>query len=65
MVTQTRFIALLRGLDVGGKSKVDMAQLRLTFELLGFENVKTLLNSGNVIFDSQTTDQNSLKGQSS
>lgn len=44
------YVALLRGINVGGKNKVEMAKLKLTFERLGFSNVKTYINSGNVIF---------------
>ncbi len=43
-------VALLRGINVGGKSAVDMRALKLTFERLGFDNVRTYINSGNVIF---------------
>ena len=46
-----KYIALLRGINVGGNNKVSMAQLKLTFESLGFDNVTTYINSGNVIFD--------------
>ncbi len=45
------YVALLRGINVGGHHKVPMAALRKTMEKMGFEKVKTLLNSGNVIFD--------------
>ena len=51
-----RYIALLRGINVGGKNKVPMADLRTCFEMAGYENVRTYINSGNVIFDSQETD---------
>jgi uncharacterized protein (DUF1697 family) len=44
-------IALLRGINVGGSHKVPMAELRTTFEEMGFTNIQTLLNSGNVIFE--------------
>jgi uncharacterized protein (DUF1697 family) len=43
-------MALLRGINVGGKSKVPMAELRETFEAMGFEDVWTYINSGNVFF---------------
>lgn len=46
-----RYVALLRGVNVGGNTKVNMAELRASCERLGFENVKTYINSGNVIFD--------------
>ena len=45
-----RYAALLRAINVGGKNKVPMAELRQCFESLGFTDVKTVLNSGNVIF---------------
>ena len=44
------FIALLRGINVGGHKKILMADLRVLFEKLGFENVRTFIQSGNVIF---------------
>jgi uncharacterized protein (DUF1697 family) len=61
-----KYIALLRGINVGGKSKVDMGRLKLTFEKIGFENVFTYINTGNVIFSSdlstvQSTIEKSLK----
>jgi uncharacterized protein (DUF1697 family) len=45
-------IALLRGINVGKAKRIAMADLREIFVELGYENVRTLLNSGNVIFDS-------------
>ena len=47
-----RYIALLRGVNISGKNKVPMAELKKCFEALGFPEVKTWLNSGNVIFSS-------------
>lgn len=44
------FVALLRGINVGGKNKVEMAKLKQTFEKLGFTEVRTYINSGNVMF---------------
>ncbi len=46
----TRYVALLRGVNVGGHSKVDMRELAETFERLGCADVATYINSGNVIF---------------
>jgi len=46
-----RHIALLRGINVGKAKRVAMADLRKMMEGLGYENVQTLLNSGNVVFD--------------
>ena len=48
-----RYGALLRGINISGKNKVVMAELKKEIESLMFENVKTYLNSGNVIFSSQ------------
>jgi uncharacterized protein (DUF1697 family) len=45
-----RTIALLRGINVGGSKKVPMADLRALMERLGFEDVKTYVQSGNVVF---------------
>lgn len=57
------YVALLRGINVGGKTKVEMAKLKVTFEQLGFEHVKTYINSGNVIFESESTDAAKLVKQ--
>ncbi len=44
------FIAFLRGINVGGKKTIAMAKLKALLEKVGFEDVKTHLNSGNVVF---------------
>ena len=44
------YIALLRGINVGGRALVSMADLRELFESLGFAGARTLLQSGNVVF---------------
>ena len=46
-----KYIALLRGINISGKNKISMAELKLELEKLGYKNVFTYLNSGNVIFD--------------
>jgi uncharacterized protein (DUF1697 family) len=46
-----RQVALLRGVNVGPTTKVGMAPLREVFAELGFTDVKTYVNSGNVVFD--------------
>ena len=48
-----KFVALLRGINVGGKNKVPMAELKSCFEELGCKNVRTYIASGNVIFESK------------
>jgi uncharacterized protein (DUF1697 family) len=44
------YTALLRGINVGGNSKVEMSRLKIVFEELGCTDVTTYINSGNVIF---------------
>lgn len=51
-----KYLALLRGINVGGNKKVDMASLKELFESLGFTAVSTYINSGNVIFESDNND---------
>ena len=46
-----KYVALLRGINVGGKNMIKMEKLRETFSSLGFENVKSYINSGNLIFE--------------
>lgn len=48
-----RYIALLRGINISGKNKIPMAELKEAFTECGFSEVKTHLNSGNVVFDSR------------
>ena len=50
-----RFVAFLRGINMGGNKLVPMAQLRTLFEELGYEDVKTLLQSGNVVFTASSS----------
>lgn len=52
----TTYIALLRGVNVGGKNRVEMARLKHCFSQHGFTNVLTYLNSGNVVFSSDEKD---------
>ncbi len=51
-----KYIALLRGINVGGKNKVSMPILKEAFEEAGFSEVITYINSGNVVFSSDITD---------
>ena len=48
----TSYLVLLRGINVGGKNKVPMAELKACFEELGYQNVQTYIASGNVIIGS-------------
>jgi uncharacterized protein (DUF1697 family) len=48
-----RYVVLLRGINVGGKNNLSMAALKEALEDLGYENVATYINSGNVVLDSK------------
>lgn len=45
------YVALLRGINVGGNNPVEMKKLKTSFELIGFRNVVTYINSGNIVFE--------------
>lgn len=55
-----KYVAFLRGINVGGKNKVKMETLREILVAEGFENVKTYINSGNVVFETAKTDDKKL-----
>jgi uncharacterized protein (DUF1697 family) len=55
------YIALLRGINVSGQKKVLMTDLILAFQELGFQNVKTYIQSGNVLFQTKKTNQEILE----
>lgn len=55
-----KYVAFLRGINVGGKTVIKMERLREVFSSLGFENVKTYIQSGNVIFETRKTDDKKL-----
>ena len=52
----TKLVALIRGINVGKAKRVAMADLRALVEKLGYGDVRTLLNSGNVVFTSANAD---------
>ncbi|MBT8209675.1 MAG: DUF1697 domain-containing protein [Eudoraea sp.] len=56
-----KYVAFLRGINVGGHHKVPMALLREEMEKLDFKNVLTLLNSGNILFDTTPYDLEKLE----
>lgn len=58
-----KYLALLRGINVGGNNKVAMSELKACFEQAGFTNVSTYINSGNVIFEYQENDKTDLVAQ--
>lgn len=55
-----RYVALLRGINVGGNTMVKMEHLRTIFEDLGFKKVTTYINSGNLAFDVRVTAEPAL-----
>ena len=59
-MTRYRYVALLRGINVGGH-RVKMAHLRGLFDELRFDDVETLIASGNVIFSADTSDVGALR----
>ena len=49
-----KYVALLRGINAGGNRRVPMAELRQIFTDMGFTDVTTYINSGNVVFSAQS-----------
>lgn len=56
-------LALLRGINVGGKNKLPMADLRGILESLGCEDVRTYIQSGNVVFRASSKARKGLEGR--
>jgi uncharacterized protein (DUF1697 family) len=56
-----RYVSMLRGINVSGQKKVKMADLKSLYESLGLTNVKTYIQSGNVIFESAISDVGELQ----
>lgn len=57
------FVALLRGVNVGKANRVPMADLRALLSELGYTNVRTLLNSGNAVFQASKGTPNKLAAE--
>src|SRR4051794_41705135 len=57
----TRYVALIRGINVGGHRRVSMGDLRELTESLGHESVKTYVQSGNVLFESSARSERKLE----
>src|ERR1041385_5029014 len=60
MPNDRRYIALLRGINVGGNKLIKMEALAAAFTAAGFRKVKTYIASGNVIFETRATDRKAL-----
>lgn len=55
-----KYIALLRGINISGKNKISMSELKKILEENRYKNVITYLNSGNVIFESNTDNKENM-----
>ncbi len=58
-----RYVALLRGINVGKAKRIAMADLRALVESLGYHDVQTLLNSGNIVFASTAAKARNATGR--
>ena len=56
----TKYLAFLRGINVSGQKIIKMQDLAKLFESFGFNNVKTYLQTGNILFDSDETDSEKI-----
>jgi len=56
----TKYISILRGINVGGQKPIKMEALRMTYESLGYGHVTTYIQSGNVIFTGEDLDRNEM-----
>jgi uncharacterized protein (DUF1697 family) len=61
----SKFIALLRGINVSGQKQIKMSDLKTLFEATGFQDVKTYIQSGNVIFSAKEKSKRKLGNKSS
>ena len=61
METVRKYIAFLRGINISGKNKIVMSDLKTEFEQLGFSDVTTYLNSGNVCFSAENENITEIK----
>ena len=59
----TMYAALLRGINVGGNRKIPMAELRALLEEIGYDDVRTYLQSGQAVFSSAHGDEDSLAAE--
>lgn len=61
--SMNQYVALLRGINVGGKNLIKMTDLKACFEALGFKDVHTYIQSGNVLFSAAVSGQARLTGR--
>lgn len=60
-MSATVFVALLRGVNVGGNNIISMKSLKTSFERMGFSDVSTYINSGNILFRAKERDARKLE----
>jgi uncharacterized protein (DUF1697 family) len=60
LIKATHYLALLRGINVGGNNIIKMVDLKKCFETIGFTDVVTYIQSGNVLFKSEEQDKGKL-----
>ena len=58
-----RYVGFLRGINVGGNHKLPMSELKNCLKEIGLENIKTLLNSGNFLFETKQKNLKSLESK--
>lgn len=58
-----KYISILRGINVCGQKKIRMADLKSLYELLGFQNVVTYIQSGNVVFETTKKMKSDMKAR--
>ena len=56
-----KYSALLRGINISGKNKISMSELKTELENDKYQNVTTYLNSGNVIFESSIDNKETIR----
>lgn len=59
-IHMNQYVALLRGINVGGKNLIKMTDLKACVEVLDFKNVRTYIQSGNILFTTARSDQAKL-----
>ena len=59
----SRYVAFLKGINVSGQKLIKMEELRKHFDIPGFKNVVTYIQSGNVLFDAKETDTAKLRAK--
>ena len=63
LIPVTSYVALLRGINVGGSNLIRMVALKACFEAKGFRDVATYIQSGNVLFTASRGNQATLTGR--